>query len=132
MRWLKSALLLCPFIMQSAYAQSPAPGQKTTTNQPTQAGLQTPFHTPLSERKNTAENPSWTAPQRSFRIYGNTWNVGPHGLGVFLVTAPTGNVLIDGGVPGDAPLIEANIRALGINLRDIKWILNSHTTRVPR
>lgn len=29
-------------------------------------------------------------------------------------------------MPGDAPLIEANIRYLGINLRDIKWILNSH------
>jgi metallo-beta-lactamase class B len=29
-------------------------------------------------------------------------------------------------VPGEAQLIEANIRGLGINLRDIKWILNSH------
>lgn len=71
-------------------------------------------------------DPSWTAPQKPFRIYGNTWHVGPRGLGVFLITAPTGNILIDGGVPGSAPLIEANIRSLGINLRDIKWILNSH------
>lgn len=81
---------------------------------------------PASERANIAENPSWTAPQKPFRIYGNTWYVGPRGLGVFLVTAPTGDVLIDGGVPGDARLIEANIRTLGIKLRDIKWILNSH------
>jgi metallo-beta-lactamase class B len=71
-------------------------------------------------------DPSWTAPQKPFRIYGNTWHVGPRGLGVILITAPTGNVLIDGGVPANAPLIEANIRSLGINLRDIKWILNSH------
>jgi metallo-beta-lactamase class B len=71
-------------------------------------------------------DPSWTAPQKPFRIFGNTWHVGPRGLGVFLITAPTGNVLIDGGVPGNASLIEANIRSLGINLRDIKWILNSH------
>ncbi|WP_212756880.1 subclass B3 metallo-beta-lactamase [Usitatibacter rugosus] len=71
-------------------------------------------------------DPSWTAPQKPFRIYGNTWHVGPRGLGVFLITAPTGNVLIDGGVPGNAPLIEANIRSLGIKLRDIRWILNSH------
>ncbi len=71
-------------------------------------------------------DPSWTVPQKPFRIYGNTWHVGPRGLGVFLITAPTGHVLIDGGVPGNAPLIEANIRSLGINLRDIKWILNSH------
>jgi metallo-beta-lactamase class B len=81
---------------------------------------------PESERQNIAENPLWSAPQKPFRIYGNTWYVGPRGLGVFLVTAPTGDVLIDGGVPGEAALIEANIRSLGIDLRDIKWILNSH------
>jgi metallo-beta-lactamase class B len=81
---------------------------------------------PASERKNIADNPSWTAPQKPFRIYGNTWYVGPRGLGVFLVTARTGNVLIDGGVPGNAALIEANIRSLGFELRDVKWILNSH------
>ncbi|HEX5352558.1 MAG TPA: subclass B3 metallo-beta-lactamase [Rhodanobacteraceae bacterium] len=81
---------------------------------------------PASEQKNIAENPSWMAPQEPLRIYGNTWYVGPHGLGVFLITAPAGDVLIDGGVPGDAPLIEANIRSLGVNLHDIKWILNSH------
>lgn len=71
-------------------------------------------------------DPSWIAPQKPFRIYGDTWYVGPHGLGVYLITAPTGSVLIDGGVPGHASLIEANIRSLGFKLRDIKWILNSH------
>jgi len=81
---------------------------------------------PLTEQKNIAENPSWTAPQKPFRIYGNTWYVGPRGLGVFLITASTGDVLIDGGVPGDASLIEANIRNLGIDLRNVKWILISH------
>jgi metallo-beta-lactamase class B len=73
-----------------------------------------------------AHDSSWMAPQAPFRIFGNTWHVGPRGLGVFLITAPTGHVLIDGGVPGGAPLIEANIRTLGINPRDIKWILVSH------
>jgi metallo-beta-lactamase class B len=71
-------------------------------------------------------DPSWIAPQKPFRIYGNTWHVGPRGLGVFLITSRTGHVLIDGGVSGDASLIKANIRSLGIDLHDIKWILNSH------
>ena len=71
-------------------------------------------------------DPSWIAPQKPFRIFGNTWHVGPRGLGVILITAPTGHVLIDGGVPGNASLIETNIRSLGFELRDIKWILNSH------
>jgi metallo-beta-lactamase class B len=73
-----------------------------------------------------AHDSSWTAPQAPFRIYGNTWHVGPRGLGVFLITSPTGHVLIDGGVPGGAPLIEANIQTAGFDLRDIKWILVSH------
>jgi metallo-beta-lactamase class B len=70
-------------------------------------------------------DPSWIAPQEPFRIHGSTWHVGPRGLGVFLITSPTGHVLIDGGVPGSAALIAANIRRLGFRLRDIKWILNS-------
>lgn len=90
------------------------------------ANAQAPFRIPASEQKNIAENPSWTAPQKPFRIYGNTWYVGPHGLGVFLVTAPTGDVLIDGGVPGGAGLIEGNLRELGVDLHAIKWILNTH------
>lgn len=79
-----------------------------------------------ASERSCANDPTWTAPQTPFRIYGNTWFVGPRGLGVFLITAPTGDVLIDGGVPQDATLLEANIRALGIELRDIRWIINSH------
>ena len=103
MRLLLAAVLLSSLIVRSAVAQVPA-----------------------SERTNIADNPSWTAPQDPVRVYGNTWSVGPRGLGVFLFIARTGAVLIDGGVPEAVPLIEANIRRLGINLRDIKWILNSH------
>lgn len=71
-------------------------------------------------------DPSWIQAQAPFRIYGNTWYVGPRGLGVFLITAPTGDVLIDGGVPEDATMIEANIRRLGFDPHHVKWILNSH------
>lgn len=126
MRLSIAAILLCSSLVQGAYAQVPAPGQKSTVSSPSRMGLPGPFRMPASERKNIADNPSWTAPQKPFRIYGNTWYVGPRGLGIFLVTARTGDVLIDGGVPGDAPLIEANIRDLGVDLHDIKWILNSH------
>ncbi|PWK89826.1 MBL fold metallo-hydrolase [Fulvimonas soli] len=71
-------------------------------------------------------NPAWTAPQRPFRIYGNTWYVGTRGLGAILVTSPQGHVLIDGTLPENAPLVEANIRALGFRLHDVRAILNSH------
>ena len=109
MRLFMAAILVSSLIVQSALAHTSSAGQTATANDSA-----------------CVNDPSWTAPQKPFRIHGNTWHVGPRGLGVFLITAPTGHVLIDAGVPGNAPLIEANIRSLGINLHDIKWILNSH------
>lgn len=47
-----------------------------------------------AEQETFASNFSWPHYQKPFRIYDNTWHVGPHGLGV--------------------------------NLHDIKWILNTH------
>jgi metallo-beta-lactamase class B len=69
---------------------------------------------------------TWTQPQKPFRIYGNTYYVGSHGLSAILITSPEGHVLIDGTLPENAPMIESNIRALGFRVQDIKLILNSH------
>jgi metallo-beta-lactamase class B len=126
MPFLMTAILLSGLIVQSVHWQAPAFGAKHSANDPSSTSSLKPFRMPESERKNIADNPSWTAPEKPFRIYGDTWNIGPRGLGAFLIASPTGHVLIDSGVPGSARLIEANIRHLGINLRDIKWILNSH------
>lgn len=68
----------------------------------------------------------WNAPQKPFRIYGNTWYVGPHGLSSILVDTGHGLALFDGDLPESAPVIEAHIRTLGLRVHDIKWILNSH------
>lgn len=68
----------------------------------------------------------WNTPQQPFKVFGNTYWVGTHGLGAILITAPQGHVLIDGGLPQSAPLILANIRALGFRVEDVKLILNSH------
>jgi metallo-beta-lactamase class B len=69
---------------------------------------------------------TWTTPIKPFRIYGNSFYVGSKGLSAVLVTSPQGHILIDGTLKQNAPLIEANIRALGFKLSDIKAILNSH------
>src|SRR5215831_13201383 len=68
----------------------------------------------------------WNAPQTPFRIYGNTYYVGPHGLSSILITSPVGHVLIDGGLPQSVTQIGANIRSLGFRVEDIKLIVNSH------
>jgi metallo-beta-lactamase class B len=68
----------------------------------------------------------WNRPQAPFRIYGNTYYVGPHGLASVLITSRQGHILIDGALPDSAQPIVANIRALGFRIEDVKLILNSH------
>jgi len=68
----------------------------------------------------------WNAPQRPFRIYGNTYYVGTRGLSALLVTSSDGHVLVDAGLPESAPSIAANVRALGFRVEDIEMILISH------
>lgn len=73
-----------------------------------------------------AGNPAWTEPVAPHVIYGNTYFVGTKGLTSVLITSPQGHVLIDGTLPQNAGLIEANIRKLGFRVEDIKLILNTH------
>jgi metallo-beta-lactamase class B len=68
----------------------------------------------------------WNIPQKPFKIYGNTYYVGTHGLSSVLITSATGHVLIDGALPESVPHIVDNIRALGFRVEDIKLIVNSH------
>ncbi|OOG61355.1 subclass B3 metallo-beta-lactamase [Rhodanobacter sp. B04] len=73
-----------------------------------------------------AEEPSWHQPHKPFQVYGNTYYVGTEGLSAILITSPQGDILIDGTLQRNAPLIEANIRALGFRIEDVRVILNSH------
>ncbi len=71
-------------------------------------------------------NPDWVEPFEPFRIHDNIYYVGTRGLSSFLVTTGKGHFLIDGGVEENAPIIAANIAALGFKIRDVKYLLNSH------
>jgi metallo-beta-lactamase class B len=68
----------------------------------------------------------WNAPAPPRRVHGNTWYVGTCGLSAILISSPEGHVLLDGATAEAAPLIADNIRALGFELADIHYILNSH------
>jgi metallo-beta-lactamase class B len=68
----------------------------------------------------------WSKPQKPFQIYGDTYYVGTQGLSSILIASKEGHVLIDGALPAAAPLIVANIRALGFRIEDVKLILNTH------
>jgi metallo-beta-lactamase class B len=73
-----------------------------------------------------AGHDGWTDPAPPAHIFGNTWYVGTCGIAAILVTGPQGHVLIDGGMAEAAPLVLANIAALGFKARDVRWILASH------
>jgi metallo-beta-lactamase class B len=69
---------------------------------------------------------SWNVPQAPLRLFGNTYYVGTRGLSALLITSSEGHILIDAGLPNSAPLILANVAALGFRASDIRIILNSH------
>jgi len=74
-----------------------------------------------------ADNPpAWTQPTAPFRIAGNIYYVGTKGLAAYLIVTPKGLILLDATMEQNVPAIEANIKALGHKLSDVKILLNSH------
>jgi len=68
----------------------------------------------------------WNQTQLPFRIYGDTYYVGMHGLSSVLIVTKEGLILLDGDLPQSAQQIAENIRILGFHIQDVHWILNSH------
>lgn len=69
---------------------------------------------------------SWNQPVNPFRIIGNIYYVGASDITSFLITTPEGHILLDSGFAETVPLIEASVKKLGFNMRDIKILINSH------
>jgi metallo-beta-lactamase class B len=69
---------------------------------------------------------AWNKPREPFRLFGNSYYVGTDGLSAILITGDAGHILLDGGLPQSAALIDANIRKLGFKTEDVKLIVNSH------
>ena len=80
----------------------------------------------LFAQKNASTRAAWNQPMPPFRIIGNIYYVGVTGVSSFLIVTPKGDILLDGGLPESAPLIEKSIAALGFHIRDVKILLNSH------
>ena len=77
------------------------------------------------------DSTDWDQPAPPVRIHGNTYLVGTCGISAILVTGSDGHVLIDGGTEKGAEVIAANIRELGFDLKDIKFLLLSHEHFAP-
>jgi metallo-beta-lactamase class B len=79
-----------------------------------------------SAQRYAHEREEWNQPLKPFRIAANLYYVGATGVSSFLITTSEGSILIDGGLPETAPLIEKNISDLGFKIRNVKYLLNSH------
>lgn len=73
-----------------------------------------------------AINGEWNVPFQPFTAIGNIHYVGTKGVSAWLITSPQGHVLIDGILPQSVPQIAANISTLGFDIRDVRYLLNSH------
>ena len=73
-----------------------------------------------------AANAGWDDPAVPRKIFGNTYFVGTCGISAVLITSPAGHVLIDTGTAVGAGLIEANIRTLGFDPKEVRAIVLSH------
>ena len=68
----------------------------------------------------------WNKPQKPFRVIDNVYYVGTAGVSAWLIWTLQGFILIDGGLPESAAIIEANIKELKFDIKEVKILLNSH------
>jgi metallo-beta-lactamase class B len=70
-------------------------------------------------------NEEWSRPTEPFRVVGTVHYVGTAELGAYLITSSAGHILIDGGLPSSAAPIEASIRKLGLDPKEIRILLTT-------
>ena len=87
----------------------------------------TPTAPPVTQLlKACDQEDGWADPAPPARIDGQVYYVGTCGITVLLIASPQGHILIDSSPAEAAPLVLANIRRLGLDPRDVKWLLASH------
>ena len=77
----------------------------------------------VTEPQNTPSE--WAKPYQPFQIAGNLYYIGSYDLACYLITTPQGNILINTGLAASAPMIKANVEALGFKFTDIKILLTT-------
>ncbi len=79
-----------------------------------------------SQADYSASIKAWNQPQKPFQIIGNIYYVGTSQLACYIIKSDAGLILLDTALEQSAPLLRANIEALGFKLNDIKIMLSSH------
>jgi metallo-beta-lactamase class B len=77
-------------------------------------------------QSNASQRAAWNQPVKPFRIIGDIYYVGAANVSSFYIKTSDGAILLDGGLPETAPVIEKSIADLGFSIQDVKYLLNSH------
>ncbi|TFZ49647.1 HARLDQ motif MBL-fold protein [Serratia proteamaculans] len=81
---------------------------------------------PLSSAPPYSLFEQWAQPVAPFQMFPHVYYVGTRNLSSVLLSTPEGLILIDAALDASAPTIRAHIEALGFNIKDLRYILNSH------
>ncbi len=94
--------------------------------QPAQPTVQELANSPALFLESARKLLKWDEPADPTKIVGPIYFVGTKGLSVYLLTTAEGHILLNTGMPGSGPLIEASIRKLGFKPEEIKILLVGH------
>ncbi|MEZ5682251.1 MAG: subclass B3 metallo-beta-lactamase [Erythrobacter sp.] len=110
-----------PILALAACTSLPADSPPAAMPDPTVMVHATPTYAEACE-----EWDEWDKPGPPVHILGGTWYVGTCGISAILITDPSGHILIDSGTEKGAEHVLANIRRIGVDPKDIRYILASH------
>jgi len=80
----------------------------------------------VASRPAGTQSNDWLEPFPPFRIAGNLYYVGSRGLASYLVTTPSGHILINSDLEANVPMIRASVEKLGFKYAEIRILLISH------
>jgi metallo-beta-lactamase class B len=109
-------ILFCSIL---ACAGDPFAQTNSAPAKPAQGNATQPNTTPLG-------SPDWSELFPPHHMIGNVYYVGSRGLASYLITTPSGNILINSNLETSVPLIRQSIEKLGFRFEDVKILLISH------
>jgi metallo-beta-lactamase class B len=73
-----------------------------------------------------AQAAGWNDPFPGHKVMDNFYYVGTKELASFLITTPEGHILMNANYEASVPVIQANVKELGFEFKDIKILISGH------
>lgn len=73
-----------------------------------------------------AQPAGWNDPFPPHKVMDNVYYVGTSMLSSFLITTPAGNILMSSDYEASVPVIQAGVKELGFDFKDIKILISGH------